>query len=45
MSAGLKYTRERLEDAAAQCLDIDEVIAFLGAAVRHAPATSSQAVR
>ncbi|MGW5369430.1 HNH endonuclease signature motif containing protein [Streptomyces sp. NPDC004009] len=30
MSAGLKYTRERLEDAAAQCLDIDEVIAFLG---------------
>ncbi|MFJ9832786.1 HNH endonuclease [Streptomyces sp. NPDC101169] len=29
MSAGVKYTRERLEDAAAQCLDIDEVIAFL----------------
>ncbi|NGO47794.1 HNH endonuclease signature motif containing protein [Streptomyces ureilyticus] len=30
MSSGVQYTRERLEDAAAQCSDIDEVIAFLG---------------
>ncbi|WP_097254393.1 HNH endonuclease [Streptomyces sp. Ag109_G2-15] len=31
MSSGVQYPRERLEEAAAQCSDIDEVIAFLGA--------------
>ncbi|MFF4821550.1 HNH endonuclease [Streptomyces sp. NPDC001312] len=30
MSSGLQYTRERLEEAAAECSDIDEVIGFLG---------------
>jgi hypothetical protein len=30
MSSGVQYTRERLQDAAARCSDIDEVIAFLG---------------
>ncbi|MFJ4519454.1 HNH endonuclease [Streptomyces sp. NPDC088810] len=30
MSSGVQYTRERLAEAAAQCTDIDEVIAFLG---------------
>ncbi|MER6694094.1 HNH endonuclease [Streptomyces minutiscleroticus] len=30
MSSGIRYTRERLTEAAAQCSDIDEVIAFLG---------------
>ncbi|MGW1378283.1 HNH endonuclease [Streptomyces sp. NPDC002446] len=30
MSRGVQYTRERLAEAAAQCSDIDEVIAFLG---------------
>ncbi|MFC3577829.1 HNH endonuclease [Streptomyces yaanensis] len=30
MSRGVRYTRERLTEAAAQCSDIDEVIAFLG---------------
>ncbi|WP_208900618.1 HNH endonuclease [Streptomyces incarnatus] len=30
MSSGRRYTRERLEEAAAQCSDIDEVVAFLG---------------
>ncbi|MFJ9853562.1 HNH endonuclease [Streptomyces sp. NPDC101150] len=30
MSGGVQYTRERLAEAAAQCSDIDEVIAFFG---------------
>ncbi|MEU5213777.1 HNH endonuclease [Streptomyces sp. NPDC020742] len=30
MSRGVQYTRERLTQAAAQCSDIDEVIAFFG---------------
>lgn len=30
MSSGVRYTRERLEEAAAQCSDIEEVIAFFG---------------
>ncbi|GGS47270.1 HNH endonuclease signature motif containing protein [Streptomyces cinerochromogenes] len=30
MSSGVQYTRERLAEAAAQCADIDEVIAFFG---------------
>ncbi|MBL1105289.1 HNH endonuclease [Streptomyces sp. 5-8] len=30
MNSGVRYTRERLAQAAAQCADIDEVIAFLG---------------
>ncbi|WP_329228250.1 HNH endonuclease [Streptomyces canus] len=30
MSSGVQYTRERLAEAAAQCSDIDEVIAFFG---------------
>ncbi|MDX3521686.1 HNH endonuclease [Streptomyces scabiei] len=30
MSSGTQYTRERLVEAAAQCSDIDEVIAFFG---------------
>jgi hypothetical protein len=30
MSSGVRYTRERLAEAAAQCSDIDEVIAFFG---------------
>ncbi|MEE6271345.1 HNH endonuclease signature motif containing protein [Streptomyces sp. VTCC 41912] len=30
MSSGVRYTRERLAEAAARCSDIDEVIAFLG---------------
>lgn len=30
MSGGVHYTRERLAEAAAQCADIDEVIAFFG---------------
>ncbi|MEU7634573.1 HNH endonuclease [Streptomyces sp. NPDC039016] len=30
MSGGVRYTRERLAEAAARCSDIDEVIAFLG---------------
>ncbi|MBP2054442.1 hypothetical protein J2Z21_007447 [Streptomyces griseochromogenes] len=30
MSSGVQYTRERLEEAAAQCSDVDEAIAFLG---------------
>ncbi|MFE7318793.1 HNH endonuclease [Streptomyces sp. NPDC057555] len=30
MSRGVRYTRERLAEAAAQCSDIDEVIAFFG---------------
>ncbi|MEK2475593.1 MULTISPECIES: HNH endonuclease [Streptomyces] len=30
MSSGVQYTRERLAKAAAQCSDIDEVIAFFG---------------
>ncbi|MGW4908078.1 HNH endonuclease [Streptomyces sp. NPDC004270] len=30
MSSSVQYTRERLEQAAAQCTDIDEVIVFLG---------------
>ncbi|MFF4698463.1 HNH endonuclease signature motif containing protein [Streptomyces chattanoogensis] len=30
MSTGVQYTRERLAEAAAQCSDIDEVIAFFG---------------
>ncbi|MGW9044722.1 HNH endonuclease signature motif containing protein [Streptomyces lydicus] len=30
MRRGVQYTRERLSEAAAQCSDIDEVIAFLG---------------
>ncbi|MFF4805347.1 HNH endonuclease signature motif containing protein [Streptomyces sp. NPDC001351] len=30
MSNGVQYTRERLAEAAAQCSDIDEVIAFFG---------------
>ncbi|PAZ10864.1 endonuclease [Streptomyces sp. SA15] len=30
MSSGVQYTRERLTEAAAQCADIDEVIAFFG---------------
>ncbi|MFE2580213.1 HNH endonuclease [Streptomyces sp. NPDC059378] len=30
MSSGVQYTRERLEEAAARCSDIDEVITFLG---------------
>ncbi|MEU3076931.1 HNH endonuclease [Streptomyces laurentii] len=31
MTSGTQYTRERLATAAAQCVDIDEVISFLGA--------------
>ncbi|CAL9559006.1 hypothetical protein SUDANB145_04580 [Streptomyces sp. enrichment culture] len=31
MSGGIRYTRERLTDAAEKCADIDEVIAFFGA--------------
>ncbi|PWI18137.1 HNH endonuclease [Streptomyces sp. Act143] len=30
MSSGMRYTRERLAEAAAQCSDLDEVIAFFG---------------
>jgi hypothetical protein len=30
MSGGVRYTRERLAEAAAQCSDIEEVIAFFG---------------
>ncbi|MET9908812.1 HNH endonuclease signature motif containing protein [Streptomyces sp. NPDC006476] len=30
MSGGVQYTRERLAEAATQCSDIDEVIAFFG---------------
>ncbi|MFJ6663383.1 HNH endonuclease [Streptomyces sp. NPDC091383] len=30
MSGGVRYTRERLAEAAAQCASLDEVIAFLG---------------
>ncbi|QYX79752.1 HNH endonuclease [Streptomyces akebiae] len=30
MSSGVQYTRERLEEAAAQCSDIEEVISFFG---------------
>ncbi|ANZ18464.1 HNH endonuclease [Streptomyces noursei] len=30
MSSGVQYTRERLTEAAGQCSDIDEVIAFFG---------------
>ncbi|MEW2404271.1 HNH endonuclease [Streptomyces sp. NPDC046862] len=30
MTSGVRYTRERLAEAAAQCSDIDEVIAFFG---------------
>ncbi|MFE1755141.1 HNH endonuclease signature motif containing protein [Streptomyces anandii] len=30
MSSGVQYTRDRLAEAAAQCSDIDEVIAFFG---------------
>ncbi|MFH8620396.1 HNH endonuclease [Streptomyces vietnamensis] len=30
MTIGTRYTRERLEEAAAQCADIDEVMAFFG---------------
>lgn len=30
MSSGVQYTRERLAQAAAQCSNLDEVIAFLG---------------
>ncbi|AJE40878.1 HNH endonuclease signature motif containing protein [Streptomyces nodosus] len=30
MTSGVPYTRERLAEAAAQCSDMDEVIAFLG---------------
>ncbi|MFE2097236.1 MULTISPECIES: HNH endonuclease [unclassified Streptomyces] len=30
MSSGVQYTRERLAEAAKQCSDIDEVIAFFG---------------
>ncbi|WP_329243654.1 HNH endonuclease signature motif containing protein [Streptomyces canus] len=30
MSGGVQYTRERLAEAAAQCSDIDEVIAYFG---------------
>ncbi|MFI6561519.1 HNH endonuclease [Streptomyces sp. NPDC050534] len=30
MSSGVQYTRERLSEAAAQCADIEEVIAFFG---------------
>ncbi|MBC2904944.1 HNH endonuclease signature motif containing protein [Streptomyces cupreus] len=30
MSIGVQYTRERLAEAASQCSDIDEVIAFFG---------------
>jgi hypothetical protein len=30
MAAGNRYSRERLAEAAAQCTDIDEVVAFLG---------------
>ncbi|MGP2439722.1 HNH endonuclease signature motif containing protein [Streptomyces sp. JW3] len=30
-SSGMRYTRERLTEAAERCADIDEVIAFLGA--------------
>ncbi|GGX65229.1 hypothetical protein GCM10010358_19490 [Streptomyces minutiscleroticus] len=30
MTDGVRYTRERLAEAAARCSDIDEVIAFLG---------------
>ncbi|MET7454194.1 HNH endonuclease [Streptomyces sp. NPDC005574] len=30
MSRGVRYTRERLSEAAARCSDIDEVIAFFG---------------
>ncbi|MFJ9004582.1 HNH endonuclease [Streptomyces canus] len=30
MNSGVQYTRERLAEAAAQCSDIDEVIAFFG---------------
>ncbi|MFI9603623.1 HNH endonuclease signature motif containing protein [Streptomyces sp. NPDC052043] len=30
MSSGVQYTRERLAEAAAQCSDIDQVIAFFG---------------
>ncbi|MEU9122671.1 HNH endonuclease [Streptomyces sp. NPDC048506] len=30
MSSGVQYTRERLAEAAAQCSDIDEAIAFFG---------------
>ncbi|MGW2958296.1 HNH endonuclease signature motif containing protein [Streptomyces sp. NPDC001220] len=30
MSSGVRYTREQLAEAAAQCSDIDEVIAFFG---------------
>ncbi|MFF7068613.1 HNH endonuclease [Streptomyces pseudovenezuelae] len=30
MSSGVRYTRDRLAEAAARCADIDEVIAFFG---------------
>lgn len=30
MNSGMQYTRERLEEAAEQCSDIDEVITFFG---------------
>lgn len=30
MSSGVRYTRERLLDAAAQCSSLDEVITFFG---------------
>ncbi|MFB7410580.1 HNH endonuclease [Streptomyces sp. NPDC056202] len=30
MTAGVRYTREQLAEAAARCSDLDEVIAFLG---------------
>ncbi len=30
MSSGVRYTRERLTEAAARCADLDEVIAFFG---------------
>ncbi|MEU5612988.1 HNH endonuclease signature motif containing protein [Streptomyces sparsogenes] len=35
MSGGIRYTRELLEKAAANCTDIDEVIAFCGARPYH----------
>ncbi|MFJ9613248.1 HNH endonuclease [Streptomyces noursei] len=35
MSRGVRYTRERLAEAAAKCSDIDEVIAFFGTRPYH----------
>ncbi|MFE3858586.1 HNH endonuclease [Streptomyces griseorubiginosus] len=35
MSSGVRYTRERLVEAAARCSDIDEVIAFFGTRPYH----------